>query len=128
MVAALLVVCFGCYQLLSSATDLAGNVARTANEHAREDAVPRVLNPAVKVRDGVAVLRLRCDSDTPCAGIVALTVNGGVRAGTASYQVPANASVDFPVPVPVRATHAQATFTESSGATTTAELTLKRVS
>ena len=124
MVAALLVVCFGCYQLLSSATDLAGDVARTANDHAAAgtEAAPRVLNPTVDVKDGIAVLRLRCD--TACAGIAAVTV--GRRTDTSSYQVPADVTVDFPVPVPMRATHAQATFTETTGASTTVDLTLKR--
>ena len=98
---ALLVLVFGTYMLLRSARDLGENLGAMTTDQGVAAGAPRLLNGAgVPLNDGVAIFRVRCESDTACGGTVTITLDAPRRVGTAAYSVEPHQVRDLGVLLP----------------------------
>lgn len=127
---ALALVVFGAYLLLDSARDLAGDVGSLSSGHVATAGAPRVLNAAsVPLIDGVAGFRVKCEAEGGCSGTVSIELeNQPGGSGSASYALEADVDrwVGVPLPPQTRAKRGTITWRDASGATATADFTLKR--
>jgi hypothetical protein len=117
------------YLLVQETRGLADDVGARSTEHAVTAGAPRLLNGAsVPVRDGIAGFQVTCDSETGCSGTVTIKLDhqpGGT--GTAPYEIAPKGDRWFGVPLSPGTRSKQGTLTwrEASGATATADFTLK---
>jgi hypothetical protein len=126
---ALLVLVFGTYMLLRSARDLGADLGAMATEQGVAAGTPRLLNrAAVPLNDGVAIFKVRCESDQACGGTVTITLQDPKRVGTAAYSIEPNQVRDLGVLLPAgpRATRGTLTWRETSGATAANDFTIRR--
>jgi hypothetical protein len=124
---ALLLVGLGAYTLMQSAHDLGMSVMADASEQTGHGSTPLLLDNAVRVSNGMAMLDLTCAGTTGCAGTVTITLDKGAT-GSAPYTLAGNRTTRYALPLPPgsRATRGELAWRETGGATRTQRIRLDR--
>jgi hypothetical protein len=128
---ALLLLTGGAWLLIYNALDTATNLSASMSGRAQAESTPWLPDRrTVRVEGGGAVIAVRCGDAAPCRGSAELTSAGsGRHLGAAAYDIPAggDARLRFALPDVARGTtYARLTLRESGGATSSAEITLRR--